>query len=180
MTLPRLLTFLLGSLTVTLLTLVFFPQWCSLHWEILMMLLYQFPLTFHKTQNEMLRFIAKLMPVLVLIGTVFVMDCPPYSGGTDRPGELCYNFPISVTLLRWLTFQLGSLTVILRVLLFWISFFLLILVFFLQWLSLHWEILIMLLYQFSLTFHPSQNEMLRFIAKLMTILVLIEIVFVII
>ena len=98
MTLFRWLTFLLGSLTVTLtvllfriyfclLTLVFFLQWLSLHWEILIMLLYQFPLTFHKTQNEMLPLTAKLMTILVLIGTVFVIDCLLYSGGTDRPGE---------------------------------------------------------------------------------------------
>ena len=53
----ELLTFLLGSLTLTLtvllfwiylflLTLVFLLQWLSLHWEILIMLLSQFPLTF--------------------------------------------------------------------------------------------------------------------------------------
>ena len=44
-----------------------------------------------------------------------------------------------MTLLRWLTFLLGSQTVILTVLLFWIYFFLLMLVFVLQWLSLHWD-----------------------------------------
>ena len=33
-----------------------------------------------------------------------------YSGRTDRPGELCYNFISQMTLLRWLTFLLGSLT----------------------------------------------------------------------
>ena len=48
-----------------------------------------------------------------------------------------------MTLLRWLTFLLESLTVILTVLLFWIYLFLLMLVFVLQWLSVHWEILIM-------------------------------------
>ena len=37
-----------------------------------------------------------------------------YSGGTDKSGELCY-----MRLLRWLTFLLGSQTVILTVLLFW-------------------------------------------------------------
>ena len=71
-----------------------------------------------------------------------------YSGGTYRPSELCYNFSISTTLLRWLTFLLRSETVILTVLLFWIYFFLLMLVFVLQllvlkfWscccLSFHW------------------------------------------
>ena len=29
-------------------------------------------------------------------------------GRTDRPGELCYNFLSQTTLLRWLTFLLGS------------------------------------------------------------------------
>ena len=55
-----------------------------------------------------------------------------YSGGTNRSGELCYNFLSQTTLLRWLTFLLGSQTVILSVLLFWIFFFLLMLVFVLQ------------------------------------------------
>ena len=43
-------------------------------------------------------------------------------------------FLSQMTLLRWLTFLLGSQTVILIVLLFWIYFFLLTLVFVLQWL----------------------------------------------
>ena len=47
------------------------------------------------------------------------------------------TFLSQMTLLRWLTFLLGSQTVILIVLLFWIYFFLLTLVFVLQWLSLH-------------------------------------------
>ena len=62
------------------------------------------------------------------------------SGGTDRPGELCYNFSISNDLTQMVNFPTR-----IPVLLFWISFFLLTLVFVLQWLSLHWEILIMLL-----------------------------------
>ena len=79
-------------------------------------------------------------------------DWLTYSGGTDRPGELCCNFSISNDLMT-LTFLLGSQTVILTVLLFWIYFCLLMLVFFLHWLSLHWEILIMLLFsQLPLTF----------------------------
>ena len=85
-----------------------------------------------------------------------------------------------MTLLSCLTFPLGSLTVTPTVLLFWFCFFLLMLVFVLQWLSLHWEILIMLLSHFPLTFRQTQNEMLRFITELMTILVLIGTVFVII
>ena len=80
------------------------------------------------------------------------MDWLTYSGGTNRLGELCYNFSSQMTLLRCLTFLLGSLTVTLTVLLFWINFFLLMLVFVLQWLSLHWEILVILLSQFPLTF----------------------------
>ena len=62
------------------------------------------------------------------------------------------NFLSQTTLLRWLTFILGSQAVILTVLLFWISFFLLMLVFVLQWLSLHWKIRIILLSQFPFTF----------------------------
>ena len=57
------------------------------------------------------------------------------SGGTNRSGELCYNFSISndLTLLD-------------------LFFFFLMLVFVLQWLSLYWENLSMLLPQFPLTF----------------------------
>ena len=47
------------------------------------------------------------------------------------------TFLSQMTLLRWLTFLLGSHTVILIVQLFWIYFFFLMLVFVLQWLSLH-------------------------------------------
>ena len=65
-------------------------------------------------------------------------DWLTYSGGTDKPGELLSQR----TLLRWLTFPLGSMAVILTVLLFWIYFFLLTLVFVLQWLSHHWKIMI--------------------------------------
>ena len=61
-TLLRWLTFLLRPLIVTLkvllfwiylflLTLVFVLQWLSFHWEILIMLFSQFPLTFCQTQN---------------------------------------------------------------------------------------------------------------------------------
>ena len=56
------------------------------------------------------------------------------------------------TLLRCLTFLLGSLTVTLTVLLFWIYLFLLMPVYVLQWVSLHWEILIMLLSQLQFYF----------------------------
>ena len=89
-------------------------------------------------------------------------DWLTYSGETDRPGELCYNLS-QMTLLRWLTFLLKSVTVTSAVLLFWIYLFLMMLVFVLQWPSLHWEILIMLLSQFPLIFHQTQNEMSCFI-----------------
>ena len=63
----RWLTFLLVSQTAIpivqllwiylfLLTLVFILQWISLHWEILIMS--QFPMTFHQIHNKILRFIA--------------------------------------------------------------------------------------------------------------------------
>ena len=100
-----------------------------------------------------------------------------YSGGTDR---FAINFLYQTTLLRWLTFLLGSQTVILTVLLFWIYLFLLTLVFVLKWLSLHWEVLIKLLSQFPLTFRHIHDRVPCFIALLMTILVLIGTVFVII
>ena len=91
-------------------------------------------------------------------------DWLTYSGGTDRPGELCYNFSLSNDLTQWLTFLLRSQTVILIVLLFWIYCFLLVQIFVLQWPSLHWEILIMLLSQFQLAFRLIHNGMLCFIA----------------
>ena len=56
------------------------------------------------------------------------------------------------TLLRWLTFLLGSLTVTLDNLALLDFFFLLTLVFALMWLSLHWKILIILFSQFPWTF----------------------------
>ena len=62
MTLPRWWTFLLGYQTlilivllfwiyILLLMLVFVLQWLSFHWEILIILLSQFPLTFNQIQN---------------------------------------------------------------------------------------------------------------------------------
>ena len=78
-------------------------------------------------------------------------DWLTYSGGTDRPGELCYNFSISNDLTQMVNFPT------------WIPdcdshspalldlFLFLTLVFVLQWLCLHWEILIMLLSQVPLT-----------------------------
>ena len=50
-------------------------------------------------------------------------DCVTYSGGTDKSGEVCYNFSISDGL-RWLTFLLRSQTVVVTVCSFgFISFF---------------------------------------------------------
>ena len=72
-----------------------------------------------------------------------------------------------MTLLRWLTFLFGFLTMTLTVLLYWIYFFLLTLVFVLQWLSLHWELL-MLLSQFPSSLRQTQKGMPRFIVLFMT------------
>ena len=60
-------------LDLFLLTQVFVLQWLSLHWEILILLLSQFPLTFHQIHKGMPCFIAWLMTILVLIGMVFVI-----------------------------------------------------------------------------------------------------------
>ena len=90
-------------------------------------------------------------------------DWLTYSGGTDRPGELCYIFSISDDLTQMVNFPI------------WIpdcdshspallDFFLLLLVFVLQWLSLLWEILIILLSPFPFTFHQIHNKMPCFIA----------------
>ena len=48
-------------------------------------------------------------------------DWVTYSGRTDQPGELCYNFSISNDLTQTVNFT--TQTVILIILLFWISFF---------------------------------------------------------
>ena len=47
----------------------------SLHWEILIMLLSRFPLTFQLTQNRIPPFIVRLMTILLVIGMVFVIIC---------------------------------------------------------------------------------------------------------
>ena len=60
-------------LDLFLLTLEFLLQWLSLHWQILIMLLSQFPLTFYQIHNGMPRFIALLMNILVPVGRVFVI-----------------------------------------------------------------------------------------------------------
>ena len=71
MTLPRWLTFLLGFQALILmvllfwiyfffLRLVFVLQWLFLYWEILIILLSQFPLTFHQIHNRMPHFIHRI------------------------------------------------------------------------------------------------------------------------
>ena len=85
-------------------------------------------------------------------------DWLTYSGGTDRPGELCYIS--QMTLLRWSTLLLRSQTVTL--IFGFISFFVM-LVFVLQLLLLLWVILVMLLSQFWLTFCQIHNWMPCFI-----------------
>ena len=83
MTLLRWLTFLLGLQTMILIVLLFWIDFClvsivfvlkslSLHWEILTMLLFQFPLTFHQSYNGKPRFMASLMTILEFIGMVLV------------------------------------------------------------------------------------------------------------
>ena len=67
-------------LNLFLLTLVCLLQWLSLHLEIQIMLLSQFPWTFDHIHNGMPCFIALLMTILVLIGTVFVIICEMFLG----------------------------------------------------------------------------------------------------
>ena len=79
----RRLTLLLGSQTVILAVLLFWIylslltlfvlQWLLVHWEILIMLLSQFPLTFHHIQSWIPCLTALLMTIPVLIGTVFMI-----------------------------------------------------------------------------------------------------------
>ena len=102
------------------------------------------------------------------------------SGGTDKSGELCYNFSISNDLI-----QMGNVPTQIpdrysHGTPFCISFFLLTLVFILQWLSLHQEILIMLMPQFPLTFHHNDSGIPHCIAMLMATFALIGVVFMII
>ena len=49
-------------------------------------------------------------------------DCVTYYGGTDKSGEVCYNFSISDNL-RWLTFLLRSQTVVVTVCSFGFTYF---------------------------------------------------------
>ena len=89
MTLFKWLTFVPECLTVTLtallfwisfflLMLVFILQWLPFHWEILIMLMSQFPLASQQTQNGMPRFTAYFMTIYVLIWIVcdYLRDVP--------------------------------------------------------------------------------------------------------
>ena len=99
--------------------------------------------------------------------TVHHKDWLTCSSGTDRSGELYYNFLLSqMTLFRWLTFLLMFLIVTLTILLFWFFLFLMTLLFVLQWLTLHRDILIMWLSRFLLTFGQTQDVMSSSIAYL--------------
>ena len=82
MTLLRWLMLLLGCQAVILILLLFWIyffllmlvlvlQWLSLHWKIQIMLLSQFPVTFHQTHNGMSRFVAELHS----------SNTPPFKGG---------------------------------------------------------------------------------------------------
>ena len=88
-------------------------------------------------------------------------DSLSYSSRNDKPGELCYDFLLQITLLWWLFFLLGSLTDSQGPAA--LDFFFLALIFVLQWLSLHWEFQIMLLSQLPLIFCQTQNGMPCFI-----------------
>ena len=68
------LTVLLFCIYFFLLTLVFVLQWLSLHQQILIMLMPQFPLTFHHNHNGIPHCIAMLMATFVLIGMVFMIS----------------------------------------------------------------------------------------------------------
>ena len=91
-------------------------------------------------------------------------DWLTYSGGTDRPGELYYNFSISNGLPKMVNFPTrihncdSHSPALLD--LFLSSDATMVL----QWISLHWETLIMLLSQSPLTFQLIHSGMPHFIA----------------
>ena len=88
-------------------------------------------------------------------------DCLTHSSGTDRPGELCYNFSISNDLTQMVNFPTripdcdSYSPALLDLFLYSDASICSTMAF------LHWEILIMLLSQFPLTFHQTQNEIPR-------------------
>ena len=68
---PTWITVLAFWISLFLLGLAFVLEWFSLYWEILIMLLSQFPLTFHHIHNRMPRFIALRVNFLVLTRIFF-------------------------------------------------------------------------------------------------------------
>ena len=91
-------------------------------------------------------------------------DCLTYSGGTDRPGEIFYNFSVSkhltqmINLSTWIPDCDSHSPPVLDLLLFSDAGTCSAMAF------TQLKILIMLLSQFPLTFHQTQNDMPRFIA----------------
>ena len=129
-----------------------------LHWVSYFLFLYQSPsssfCTVFYSISSNIGEVLSINPSAVFVFGHFNIhhkDWLTFSGGPDRPGELCYNFSIWNDLN-----QIVNLPSLIpdwfSILLFWTYFFLLMLVFVLQWLSLHWKILITLS-QFSLTSH---------------------------
>ena len=94
---------------------------------------------------------------------VYHKDWLTYSGGTDQPGELCYNFSISNDLTQMVNFptQIPDCDSHSPA---FLDLFLLMLVFVLHRLFLHLEILIMLWSQLPLTFHQIHSGIPCFIA----------------
>ena len=74
------LTILLFWIYFFFLTLAFVLQWLSLHWEILIMLFSQFPLTLYHIHNEMPHFIAFLLIILMLTGMAFIIILEMFHG----------------------------------------------------------------------------------------------------
>ena len=108
-------------------------------------------------------------------------DWLSYSGGTDRSGEHCYNFPISNDLTQMINFPTwipDSNSHSPALLYLSLSSDASICFFFLS-LSLHWEFLIILLSQFPLTFYHIHKVMPSFIVLIQTILTLNRMVFMI-
>ena len=76
----RRLTFLLGSQTVILIVPLLDCQNVFYNDFLSIMLLSQFPLTFHQIHDEMPCFTAQLMTILVLIGPIFVINLEMFHG----------------------------------------------------------------------------------------------------
>ena len=103
------------------------------------------------------------------INSIHHKDWLIYCGGTDRPGESCYNLSIAKSCTQMINFppQIPGCDSCSSSFLH--LFFLLMKVFVLQWFSLCLEILIMLS-QFSLTFLQTQSRMLLLLADLLVVL----------